>query len=243
MEREAIINMEQLSERGPHQPVVQPIVAPVITTNSFTEISNSIPSVATARPSLIDTCRPSGLSFSQPSQPNFGLGFPQPCSSQHGFGLGFSQLGRSLNSSSMQLGLGMMPPMMSMLAHQLQSQLQTQIETTIHRALAEKLSHTQLTVFSSVLGLEGQSTVLFRRKVISQEGKELILVRGPTLQILKVKKQVLTLRVRTAIIALSEEELLILITVQENRNSLMTIELKLMILLMRSFWKVVKIKN
>ena len=63
MEREAIINMEQVSESGPHQPVVQPMVAPVITTNSFIEISNSVPSVATARPSLIDTCRPSGLSF------------------------------------------------------------------------------------------------------------------------------------------------------------------------------------
>ena len=142
MEREAIINMEQVSESGPQQPVVQPMVAPVITTNSFAEISNSMPSVATARPSLIDTCRPSGLSFSQPSQPNFGLGFPQPSSSQHGFGLGFSQPGGSLDSSSMQLGLGMMPPMMSMWAHQLQSQLQTQIETTIQRALAEKLSHT-----------------------------------------------------------------------------------------------------
>ena len=82
MEREAIINMEQVSESGPRQPVVQPIVAPVITTNSFTEIS--IPSVATARPSLIDTCRPSGLNFSHPSQPSFGLGFPQPSSSQRG---------------------------------------------------------------------------------------------------------------------------------------------------------------
>ena len=68
--------------------------------------------------------------------------------------------------------------------------------------------------------------MLFRHTVISQEGKELILVRGPTLQILKVNKQVLTLKVRTAIIGLSEEELLILITVQENRNSLMMIELK-----------------
>ena len=79
--------------------------------------------------------------------------------------------------------------------------------------------------------------------MISQEGKELILVRGPTLQILKVKKQVLTLRVRTAITALSEEKLLILISVQENRHSLMTIELKLMLVLMRSFWKTVKIKK
>ena len=68
--------MEQVSESGPQQPVVQPKVAPVITANSFTEISKSMPSVATARPSLIDTCRPSGLSFPQPSQPNFGLGFP-----------------------------------------------------------------------------------------------------------------------------------------------------------------------
>ena len=41
----------------------------------------------------------------------------------------------------MQPALGMMPPMMSMWAHQLQSQLQTQIETTIQRALAEKLPH------------------------------------------------------------------------------------------------------
>ena len=142
MEREAIINMEQVSESRPHQPMVQPMVAPVITTNSFTEISNSIPSVATARQSLIDTCRLSGLSFSQPSQPNSGLGFPQPSSSQHGCGLDFSQPGGSLDSSRMQLGLGMMPPMMSMWAQQLQSQLQTQIETTIQKALAKKLSHT-----------------------------------------------------------------------------------------------------
>ena len=114
----------------------------VITTNSFNEIFNSIPSVTTATPSLIDTCRPSGLSCSQPSQPSFGLGFPKPSSSQYDFGLGFSQPGGSLDSSGMQLGLGMMPPMMSMWAHQLQSQLQTQIETTIQRALAEKLPHT-----------------------------------------------------------------------------------------------------
>ena len=125
MEREAIINMEQVSESGPQQPVVQPMVAPVITTNSFTEISNSMLSVATATPSLIDTCRPSGLSFSPWSQPNFGLGFPQPSSSQHGFGLGFSQPGGSPDSSSMQLGLGMMPPVMSIWAHQLQAQLDT----------------------------------------------------------------------------------------------------------------------
>ena len=65
------------------------MVAPMVTTNSFTEDSNSIPSVATARPSLTDFGRPSGLSFSQPSQPSFGLGFPQPSSSQHGFGLEF----------------------------------------------------------------------------------------------------------------------------------------------------------
>ena len=77
--------------------------------------------------------------------------------------------------------------------------------------------------------------MLFRHTVISQEGKDLILVRGPSLQILKVKKQVLTLRVRTGIIALNEEDLLILITVQKNRNSLMTIELRLTLLLMRSF--------
>ena len=109
MEREVIINMKHVSESGPHKPVVQPMVAPVITTNSFTEISDPIPSVATVRPSLIDTCRPSGLSFCQPSQPSFGLGFPQPSSSQHGFGLGFSQPGGSLDSSSMQIGLGMMP--------------------------------------------------------------------------------------------------------------------------------------
>ena len=81
--------MEQVSESGPQQPVVQPKVAPVITTNSFTEISDSMPSVATAMASLIDTCRPSGLSFSQPSQPSLGLGFPHRSSSQHGFGLGF----------------------------------------------------------------------------------------------------------------------------------------------------------
>ena len=98
-------------------------------------------------------------------------------------------------------------------------------------------------MFLSLLGLEGQITVLFRHTVINQEGKELILVRGPTLQILKVKKQVLTLRVRTGIIALSEEELLILITVQKNLNSLMTIELRLTLLLMRSFRKAVKIKK
>ena len=98
-------------------------------------------------------------------------------------------------------------------------------------------------MFSSLLGLEGQITVLFRHTVISPEGQELILVRGPTLQILKVKNQVLTLRVRTGIIALSEEELMILITVQKNRNSLMTIELRLTLLLMRSFWKAVKIKK
>ena len=109
-------------------------LAPVITTIFFTEISNYIPSVATARPSLIDTCRPSGLSFSQPSQPSFGLGFPQPSTSQHGFGLGFSQPGGSLDSSSMQLDLGMMPPVMSMWAHQLQSQLQTEIETTVQKS-------------------------------------------------------------------------------------------------------------
>ena len=82
------------------------------------------------------------MSFSQPSQPSFGLGFPQPSSSQHGFGLGFSQPGGSLDSSGMQLGQGMMPPVMSMWAHQLQSQLQTQTETTIQRALAEKRPHT-----------------------------------------------------------------------------------------------------
>ena len=84
MEREEIINMEQISESGPNQPVVKPIVAPVITTNSFT--SASIPSVATTRPrpSLVDVG--SGWNFSQPSQPSFGLGFPQPSSSQHGFG-------------------------------------------------------------------------------------------------------------------------------------------------------------
>ena len=121
------------------------MVAPVITTNSITEISNSIPSVATARPSLIDTCMPSGLSFSQLSQPNFGLGFPPAKFKSTWLWFGcFSQPGGSLDSSSMQLGLGMMPPEleMSMWAHQLQSQLQTQTETTIQRALAEKLSHT-----------------------------------------------------------------------------------------------------
>ena len=56
--------------------------------------------------------------------------------------MGFSQPAGSLDSSSMQLGPGMMPPMTSMWAHQLQSQLQTQIETTIQRAIAEKLPHT-----------------------------------------------------------------------------------------------------
>ena len=79
--------------------------------------------------------------------------------------------------------------------------------------------------------------------MISQEGKELFLVRGPILQILKVKKQVLTLRVRTGIIALNKEELLILITVQKNRNSLMTIKLRLTLLLIRSFSKAMKIKK
>ena len=79
--------------------------------------------------------------------------------------------------------------------------------------------------------------------MISQEGKELFLVRGPILQILKVKKQVLTLRVRTGIIALNKEELLILITVQKNRNSLMTIKLRLTLLLIRSFSKAMKINK
>ena len=79
--------------------------------------------------------------------------------------------------------------------------------------------------------------------MISQEGKELFLVRGPILQILKVKKQVLILRVRTGIIALNKEELLILITVQKNRNSLMTIKLRLMLLLIRSFSKAMKKKQ
>ena len=79
--------------------------------------------------------------------------------------------------------------------------------------------------------------------MISQEGKEVFLVRGPILQILKVKKQVLTLRVRTGIIALNKEELLILITVQKNRNSLMTIKLRLTLLLIRSFSKAMKKKQ
>ena len=85
--------MEQVSESGPNQPMMQPMVAPVITTNSFT--SASIPSVATTRPrpSLIDIG--SGLNFPQPSQLSFGLGFPQPSSNRHGFGLGFSQSGGS----------------------------------------------------------------------------------------------------------------------------------------------------
>ena len=74
------------------------------------------------------------LTFFQPSRPSFRLGFPQPSSSQHGLGLGFSQPGGSLDSSNTQLGLGMMPPMMSVWAHQLQSQLQTQIETTIQKS-------------------------------------------------------------------------------------------------------------
>ena len=94
-------------------------------------------------------------------------------------------------------------------------------------------------MFSSLLGLEGQITVLFRHTVISQEGKELIPVRGPALQILKVKKQVLNLRVMTGIIALSEGS----DNCSEKRNSLMTIELRLTLLLMRSFWKAVKIKK
>ena len=85
--------------------------------------------------------------------------------------------------------------------------------------------------------------MLFRHTMISQEEKELILVRIPTLQILKVKKQVLTLRVRMGIIALGKEELLSLITVQRNQSSLTMIELKLMLLLMRSFWNAVKIKK
>ena len=107
------------------------MVAPVITTDSFTSVSNSIPSVAINRPSLINIGRPSGLSFSQPSQPSCGLDFPQPSSSQHGFCLGVFQPRGSLDSSSMQLGLGIMPPMMSMWAHQLQSQMQMQMETII----------------------------------------------------------------------------------------------------------------
>ena len=45
------------------------------------------------------------------------------------------------------------------------------------------------------------------------------------------------------IIPISEEELLILITDQKNQSSLMMIELKLMLLFMRSFWKAVKIKE
>ena len=45
------------------------------------------------------------------------------------------------------------------------------------------------------------------------------------------------------IIPISEEELLILITVQKNQSSLMRTELKLMLLFMRSFWKAVKIKE
>ena len=45
----------------------------------------------------------------------------------------------------------------------------------------------------SLLGREGQITVLFRHTVNSQEGKELIQVRGPIPQILEVKKQVLSL--------------------------------------------------
>ena len=96
---------------------------------------------------------------------------------------------------------------MSMWAHQLQSQMQTQIETTIQRALAEKLPHTQAdSVFESgLLGLEGQVIVLFCRTVNSRKGKELILVQGPTLQVLKVKKQVYTLRMRTGTLAISQE--------------------------------------
>ena len=83
--------MEQAIESGPNQHMVQPMAAPIITTYSFT--SASIPSVPTPRPSLINVG--SGLSFSQPSQPGFGLDFPQPGSSKHGFGLGVSQPYRS----------------------------------------------------------------------------------------------------------------------------------------------------
>ena len=160
------------------------MVAPVITTNSFTEISNSIPSVATARPSLTDTCRPSGLSFSQPS------------SSQHSFGLDFSQPCGSLDSSSMQLGLGMMPPMMSMWAHQLQSQLKTQIETTIQRALAEKLSHTTANSVFEPVRPRGPNHCVVSSHSDQPRRKKLILVRGPTLQISKVEKQVLVVVVK-----------------------------------------------
>ena len=46
------------------------------------------------------------------------------------------------------------------------------------------------------------------------------------------------------IIAISKEELLLLIIVQRNQSSLITMELKFkMLLLMRSFWKAVKIKK
>ena len=112
MEREAIINMKQVSDSGSHQPVVQSCTGDHNNFLEFTEISNSIPSVAAARPILIDVLvGPGVLVFSQPSQPSFGLVFPQPSSSQHGFGLGFFfQPGGSLDSSCMQLGLGMMPP-------------------------------------------------------------------------------------------------------------------------------------
>ena len=96
MERKEIINLEQVDESWHNQPMVQSMVAPVITANSLT--SPSIPGAATtrSRPSLMDIG--SGLSFAQPSQPSFGLGLRQPSSRQPGFGLGFFQPGGSPDS-------------------------------------------------------------------------------------------------------------------------------------------------
>ena len=75
MEREAIINMKQVSDSGPHQPVVQSCTGDHNNVLEFTEISNSIPSVAAARPILIDTCRPSGLSFFSTKSTQLWFGF------------------------------------------------------------------------------------------------------------------------------------------------------------------------
>ena len=133
--------------------------------------------------------------------------------------------------------------MMSMWAHQLQSQLQTQIETTIQRALAEKLSHTPAnSVFEPVRPGGSNHCVVSshsdqpRRKRTHSGSRSY----SPDF---KSEEASSHSEVRTGIIVLSEEELLILIMVQKNRNSLMTTELRLMLLLMRSFWKAVKIKK
>ena len=75
------------------------------------------------------------------------------------------------------------------------------------------------------------------------QDKDVLLVHHRFALHMKVKKQVLTLRVRTGITALNKEELLILITVQKKRNSLMTIKLRLTLLLIRSFSKAMKINK